>query len=74
MNPLIPGPGDVVMTVLAIAAFVVSCVAIVSLSRTRQLPARRVLLWALVILLLPVLGAVAWLVSNDRTSRQHGAT
>ncbi len=67
MNPLIPAAYDLVWSGLAVVAFGLAVWGIVSLSRrARQLSSTLVLVWALVILLVPVLGPVSWLAAGRR--------
>jgi hypothetical protein len=64
MNPLIPNVVDVLWGTTALAATVV---ALISVIRTRAaLGAAATWIWALAIVLVPILGAVAWLASSGR--------
>ncbi len=67
MNPLMPAAYDLVWSAVALVAFGLVVWAVVSLSRrARHLPSRVVLTWALVIVVVPVLGPVAWLAAGRR--------
>ncbi|MDQ1113863.1 hypothetical protein QE418_003311 [Microbacterium testaceum] len=67
MNPLMPAAHDPVWSALAIVAFGLAVWAIVSLSRhPRHLPSTVVLIWALVIVVVPVLGPESWLAAGRR--------
>ncbi len=67
MNPLMPAAYDLVWSAVALVAFGLVVWAVVSLSRrARPLPSRVVLTWALVIVVVPVLGPVAWLAAGRR--------
>lgn len=68
MNPLAPSAADAMGSVIAVLVVVLAIVAIVSLSRCRGLSPRQALLWALLIVLVPVLGPLAWLVAGRRAS------
>lgn len=60
MNPLIPTAFDVAMSVLAVAAMLFALCAFVSMVRDRKATGSTFLVWLLIVLLLPVLGALAW--------------
>lgn len=60
MNPLIPAAYDVVWSLLAAAVIAYSLAAFISLLRTRGLNGGRFLVWLLLVLMAPVLGATAW--------------
>lgn len=64
-NPLVPGPVDVVGFVGFLAATVVMVVALVAWSRNHR-QGRSPLLELLVIVLLPVVGPVAYLIAQRR--------
>jgi len=66
MSPLIPTFFDIVMTVLTMLALAYSVVAFVSLIRTRNVIAERFVIWFLIILMVPVLGATAWFAYGRR--------
>jgi hypothetical protein len=66
-NPLIPPVYDIVWSVVAAASVVLIVIAIVSLSRkASQLSPVLALAWAALILVVPVLGPVAWLAVGRR--------
>lgn len=61
-NPLIPAGYDIVWSIVAIAVVALMITALVSLARSaRRLTAVQALAWVLIVLLVPLLGAVAWL-------------
>lgn len=66
-NPLIPAGYDVVWSVVAAAVFVLFVAALVSLVRRGgALTAWQWIAWFLLILLVPVAGALAWLTLGRR--------
>ncbi|MBY6061943.1 PLDc N-terminal domain-containing protein [Microbacterium esteraromaticum] len=68
-NPLIPVGYDIVWTALAIAVVVLAVVALVSLARSaKRLSAPQALIWVLIVLLVPVLGPIAWLAVGRRST------
>lgn len=67
MNPLIPTAYDVVMSALVMLAIVYSIAAIISMLRIRSLNGGRFLVWLLLVLAAPVLGATAWFVYGRRS-------
>lgn len=65
---------DVMWGVIAFAPMVLAIVALVSLSRSRAVnDTLEMLVWALLIVLVPFLGAVAWLLVGRRL-RQAGTS
>lgn len=73
-NPLIPAAYDIVWSVVAVAIFAVAVVALVSIWRSRSaLTGTQVLVWTLLVVLLPALGAAAWfLAGHPRAQRSAG--
>lgn len=66
-NPLLPAGYDVVWSVIATAVIALTVIALIILARAATgLAATRAWVWALVILLVPVLGAVAWIAIGRR--------
>lgn len=66
-NPLIPAAYDLVWSIVVIATLVLIVVALVSLGRTaRRLSPWVTLAWAALIVVVPVLGAAAWLAAGRR--------
>lgn len=64
-NPLVPSAYDVVWGAVMLVPLVLAIIALVSLARSRVgLTATQTLVWVLVILLIPLLGAIAWLVAG----------
>lgn len=59
MNPLLPAPLDAVYTGFAVLAVLATVVAAVQVVRAPVSLERR-LLWLLVVLLIPILGMLAW--------------
>ncbi|KTR09350.1 PLDc N-terminal domain-containing protein [Curtobacterium luteum] len=67
-NPLVPATYDLVWSVVAVITVALAVVASVSLSRAaRRLSPWLAFAWAALIVLVPVLGAVAWLGVGRRT-------
>lgn len=61
-NPLIPTGYDIVWSVVALALFALMVTALISLVRSaRALTTVQSLVWTLLVLLVPLLGALAWL-------------
>lgn len=68
VNPLLPAGYDIVWSVVMVAIVVLMVVALVSLMRLAKSITPGVgLVWALVVLLLPVVGPLAWLGIGRRT-------
>jgi len=68
-NALIPPAYDISWAVVAVASLVLIVIAIVSLGRkASQLSPLLALAWAALILVVPVLGPVAWLAIGRRTA------
>ena len=64
-NPLVPSAYDVVWGAVMLVPLVLAIAALVSLARSRaSLTATQTLGWVLLILLIPLLGAIAWLVAG----------
>ena len=61
VNPLVPGAVDGVGVLITVAALGLAIGALGSHSRDRVASPGQVLLWALLIVLVPVLGPIAWL-------------
>lgn len=66
MNPLVPTAADVMLGIGALAVLAYSVVALVGVVRFRQQAAGAVLLWILVIVALPIVGATAWFICARR--------
>jgi hypothetical protein len=65
-NPLVPSAYDVVWGAVMLVLFVLAIAALISLARSRSsLTATQTLAWVLLILLIPLLGASAWLVAGQ---------
>ncbi len=66
-NPLLPATSDLVWSGLAVVALGLAVWAVLSLSRrARDLSSAVVAVWAVVILLVPVLGPLAWILAGRR--------
>ncbi len=66
-NPLLPATYDLVWSGLGVIALGLAVWAVLSLSRhARVLPSVVVAVWAVVILLVPVLGPLAWILAGRR--------
>jgi hypothetical protein len=64
-NPLAPSAYDVVWGAVMIVPLVLAIIALVSVARSRaSLTATQTLVWVLLILLIPLLGAITWLVAG----------
>ncbi|MBW9119071.1 PLDc_N domain-containing protein [Microbacterium trichothecenolyticum] len=72
-NPLIPAAYDVAWSAIAAVVIALVVVALVSLARSaKSLTPVQTLIWALIVLFVPVLGSVAWLAVGRRTTaREH---
>lgn len=67
-NPLIPAGYDIAWSVLSTIVIVLTIVALILLARSaKRLTMTHALIWALLILFVPVLGAIAWLAIGRRT-------
>lgn len=72
VNPLLPAGYDVAWSVVMVAVVALWAVALVSLFRSAKRMTPGIgLVWALVVLLIPVLGSVAWLAVGRRTLTAH---
>lgn len=60
VNPLLPSWYDMVWSGIALAALAVSIIALVSIVRAKDVTGLRALLWIVVVLALPVIGAARW--------------
>ncbi len=69
MNPLIPAGYDIAWSAITVLVIALAIVALISLARAaRRLTATQGLLWTLVVLLVPVVGPVAWLAVGRRST------
>lgn len=67
-NPLIPAGYDIVWSVVAALVIALAVVALVTLARSaRRLTATQVLIWRVIVLLVPLVGSVAWLAIGRRS-------
>ncbi len=64
VNPLLPEGYDLVWSLVAVVPVVVFVVALVSVLMSPRYTAGGKLLWAVVLLTLPVIGALAWFVAG----------
>ena len=60
MNPLVPTFSESLMTVAMVLAFVLTVCAVVSLLRSSVVAGWHRIVWLLIVLLVPVLGAGLW--------------
>lgn len=61
-NPLIPAGTDIAWAVVCILAIALAVVALVSLARAaKNLTALQRLVWTIIVLFVPILGASVWL-------------
>ncbi|WP_106815823.1 PLDc N-terminal domain-containing protein [Microbacterium timonense] len=68
-NPLLPTGYDVTWSMLTAVAIALTVLALILLARSaRRLTPSQGLLWTLVVLLVPVLGPIAWLTIGRRTA------
>ena len=64
-NPLVPNAYDVMWAAALLTPIALSIVALVSVARSHaSLTAAQILVWLLLILFIPLLGAIAWLVAG----------
>lgn len=69
-NPLLPAGYDVIWSVVSFVTLVLVIVALVSISRSAKLlTSTQALVWTLVTIFVPVLGAVSWLTIGRRAAR-----
>lgn len=71
MNPLVPNGWDIFFSVLVWVSVALTVVALISLLRSK-VGARAPLLWVLFVLLVPGVGATAWLVTAYRLRAVRG--
>lgn len=72
-NPLVPAAYDVVWMAAALAALVLAVAAVVSIARSPGLRAAARVLWLLVVVIVPVVGALAWFaLAGRRVSPSEG--
>lgn len=69
-GPLYPTSYDVIWTVVLVAGFALLVAALVSIGRrSRALGAGTTVLWVILVLAVPLLGAVAWFLAGRSTAR-----
>ena len=67
-NPLIPAWYDIVWSGIAVLVLALSVIAVVSISRSStQLTSRQALGWTLLVIFVPVIGALAWFAIGRRS-------
>lgn len=67
VNPLLPAGYDIAWSIIAIAIAVFAVVALVSLARSaKQLTTIQALVWTLLVIFVPLVGAAAWLFVGRR--------
>lgn len=72
MNPLVPTPFDGAVAALAVVALILAIVAAVSLIISAPGRSGRIVItWALIVLLVPLVGPCAWFLMRRR---EHAAT
>lgn len=69
MNPLVPTALDAVWMVLALAAFALSVTALVSVARARECRLGERLLWAVLVIVVPIIGPSAWFIAGRAPAR-----
>lgn len=68
-NFLIPATYDVVSSVGVVLVIVLLVTSLISIARTAQsLTASRALVWALLVILVPIIGAAAWFAIGRRST------
>lgn len=66
-NPLIPAGYDIVWSLVAVLVIALTIAALVTIARSaRRLTATQALIWTVIVLLVPLLGPVAWLTIGRR--------
>ena len=66
-NPLIPAGYDIAFSVISVLVIALMILALVSLARAaRRLAPAQGLMWAALVLLIPLLGPLAWLAVGRR--------
>lgn len=72
VNPLMPAPFDIVWSIVALVLLAFMASAIVSIVRANAaLTGIQVIVWFAVVIVAPVVGAIAWFVAgHPRTHRQ----
>ena len=66
-NPLLPAAYDVIWSGVVVLLVVLLIWAMVSIARSRLDPRVR-LVWAIIVLLLPVVGPICWLIARPQKS------
>lgn len=70
-NPLLPASSDLLWSVVVVAAIALGVAAFVGISRrARTTPLAVSLTWIAIVLLLPVVGPLAWFVAGRRSMGQ----
>jgi hypothetical protein len=70
-NPLIPAGYDIVWSVVVVALFALVVTALISLARNaRSLTTAQALVWTLLVLFVPLFGALAWLFAGRPAATQ----
>lgn len=68
-NPLLPSVYDITWSAIALAVLVLMIVALVSVARTaKRLTSWQALVWTLVVLFVPLAGALSWLFIGRRAA------
>ncbi|WP_232527934.1 PLDc N-terminal domain-containing protein [Microbacterium suaedae] len=65
-NPLIPAAYDIAWSGMVLLVAAVAITALVSIGRARGADRDRRALWAIAVIVLPVLGSILWFVSDTR--------
>jgi hypothetical protein len=74
-NPLVPGGYDIAWSVVAVLLIALTVVALISLARSAARVSRtQALVWTLIVLIVPVVGPIAWLTIGRRTALVHRQT
>ncbi|MBW9094500.1 PLDc_N domain-containing protein [Microbacterium jejuense] len=74
-NPLVPAAYDITWSIVAVVVIALTCLALISLIRSgRPLSLIQATIWTLLILVVPVLGPIAWLAVGRRAAVAQGTT
>lgn len=74
MNPLVPTALDGVLMTVSLIALFLALAAFISLMRSGSTSGRRLIVWTLVVLFVPIIGPATWLIARcrERSSEANG--
>ncbi|WP_413316497.1 PLDc N-terminal domain-containing protein [Agrococcus sp. 1P02AA] len=72
-NPLLPATYDVVWSLVVIVVVALAAAALWQILRARELSGTHVLLWVLIVLVAPVVGALGWFVLGRPRRRANAS-